>query len=359
MARLTPKLWSDLRYVWEHEPREGYSWLAKESGVNVSATAIRKAAKREGWRKVPEAAKRAPEEPDAPKTTPRRSRAQAAPSPDRTARTMAIRSIATAPELTDRERLFAVEYVKDFDAKRAARAAGYSQKTQPWQILKRERVQTAINEAVETRLMAKGLTGEDVLRIWTEIVLFDVNELVEFRRIPCECCYQQTDTPGMTLKRYSERKKEHDRIRAALLRQNPENDIGEFPSARTFAFIDPNGYPDPDCPVCHGLGEPFVVMKDTRNLSPVARLMYEGVKQSKDGFEMLMFSKERALENLAKALGVFRDKEEEKAAAFPDEEKLDELYNSIMAASRERDRQLRINRGIEDAEDWGCTPEEA
>ena len=46
----------------------------------------------------------------------------------------------------------------------------------------------------------------------------------------------------------------------------------------------------------------------TRTLSPQARVLYAGVKQTKDGLEIKMHDQQKALENVARHLGMFQDK---------------------------------------------------
>ena len=47
---------------------------------------------------------------------------------------------------------------------------------------------------------------------------------------------------------------------------------------------------------------------DTRRLQGAARRLYAGLKQSKDGLQVLMADREKALENVARHLGMFNDK---------------------------------------------------
>ncbi len=47
---------------------------------------------------------------------------------------------------------------------------------------------------------------------------------------------------------------------------------------------------------------------DTRSLQGAARRLYAGLKQGKDGLQVLMADREKALENVARHLGMFNDK---------------------------------------------------
>lgn len=90
---------------------------------------------------------------------------------------------------------------------------------------------------------------------------------------------------------------------------------------------DPRKDPSMDCRECFGQGEEFVFPKDTRDLSPAAKLLYAGVKKTEKGFEIKMQSQQVALENVAKHLGMFTVKVEHDMA--------DNLADRLRAA-RER-----------------------
>lgn len=74
--------------------------------------------------------------------------------------------------------------------------------------------------------------------------------------------------------------------------------------------------PNRDCQECFGEGIGTAHFKDTRDLSPAARSLYAGVKQTKDGFQMLLIDKMAGLEKVFKHLGLYRVDNEQKADAF-------------------------------------------
>ena len=65
---------------------------------------------------------------------------------------------------------------------------------------------------------------------------------------------------------------------------------------------------DPDgeikCPECGGDGVPFVWFADTRTLTGAARLLYAGVKRTRNGMEILTRNQDDALKNVAAYLGM-------------------------------------------------------
>ena len=69
--------------------------------------------------------------------------------------------------------------------------------------------------------------------------------------------------------------------------------------------FDPRRPPIDDCPECFGRGQGRTIVHDTRNLSPAAASLYAGVKQTKDGLQVLMHDQAAARDRLERHLGVF------------------------------------------------------
>ncbi len=66
--------------------------------------------------------------------------------------------------------------------------------------------------------------------------------------------------------------------------------------------------PNPDCPECDGLGVTYTHITDTWDLSPAARRLYDGTRQTQHGIEVKTQDRAAALERLAKHLGLFTAK---------------------------------------------------
>lgn len=72
--------------------------------------------------------------------------------------------------------------------------------------------------------------------------------------------------------------------------------------------FDPKVQPDLNCPHCFGKGVTQVIVRDTTRLSPAARKLYKGAKQSKTGeIEILMHDQAAARDRLYRALGAYKD----------------------------------------------------
>lgn len=65
--------------------------------------------------------------------------------------------------------------------------------------------------------------------------------------------------------------------------------------------------PNEACPQCEGAGVPYVRYIDTARLSPAARMVYQGVKITKQGRETLFISKEKLKDWQVRLRGGFKD----------------------------------------------------
>lgn len=170
-------------------------------------------------------------------------------------------------QLTPKEARFVDEYLVDLNATQAAERAGYSKRTAGRQghlVMHREPVARAIAARMKRRAERVEIDQDWVLRKWIAIVEADESELVQYLRDPCPDCWGD----------------EHaDEI-------------------------------DPNCHACHGRGRGRVIVTDTREMSEGAKALYAGVQVGKEGIRVSMHSKETALTNIARHLGMFPSKVE-------------------------------------------------
>jgi phage terminase small subunit len=183
-------------------------------------------------------------------------------------RPRAERAQKTGRVLTAREAAFVDEYLVDLNGSAAAARAGYAPghtRRQAVRLLALPEVQAAIAVAQDERAKRTRITQDMVLRHWEAIATVDVREIIEYRRSSCLKCWP-----------------EHERVE----RINPE------------------------CRHClgDGHGRPFI--HDTRTLSPGAAKLYAGVQVGKDGIKALIEAREKAWENIARHLGMFKEKVE-------------------------------------------------
>lgn len=160
------------------------------------------------------------------------------------------------------------------------------------------------------RLLAEGVLSEfsvDAKRViseWAQIALADGSQITQVRRLNCRHCwgfrfhYQYTDAE------YAKESAQEFED-AAFEKRNTELDRfcggGGFRKTR-----DPN----PDCPECAGEGIEDVYIADFRKLPPALRKLIVGVKQTRNGLEVITRDQDGALRNLAQYLGLLVNKNE-------------------------------------------------
>lgn len=185
--------------------------------------------------------------------------------------------MAQPTKLAPMMQLFALEYIIDFNGKEAAIRAGYKPNyagQQAHRLLNDERVLLAITDAIAERKKRLFITQDQVVTMWWQIANADYNELSSVRRVACGYCYGDNIT------------------------MDDDDDARE---------IDPSREPNPDCGICRGEGSPHVHIADTSKLSPSAKLLYQGAKETKFGIEVQTADRMKALDNVARHLGMFKD----------------------------------------------------
>lgn len=193
---------------------------------------------------------------------------------------------------------FVAEYLIDGNAKEAAIRAGYSPKTaaqQGYRLTQRADIQAAIAEATAEYVKSCHITKDMVLLKWWQIANADYNELTQLRRLNCRYCW------GIDHE-YQWTPKEYERACAKAVEDNepePHNAGG--------IDYDRNKGANPDCPECSGHGIEHVYFADTTKLSAQAKLLFQGVKETKSGIEVMTADRMKALDNVARHLGMFKD----------------------------------------------------
>lgn len=154
------------------------------------------------------------------------------------------------------------------------------------------------------------LSVDWVLRQYMLIATADVNELIESRRVCCRHCYgidhkyQWKDANEWALELARVMDENEKRLKAWRGR------TGDPPTPAALPTFDGGGgfwatkEPVETCPECFGQGTQEVFVHDTRKLKGGARMLYAGVKQTRDGVQILTRNQDVALEVLAKYIGV-------------------------------------------------------
>lgn len=211
--------------------------------------------------------------------------------------------------MTDQMRAFAAQYVVDFNGKAAAIRAGYSDKTaaaQASRMLSRLDVQELVQKKMARVEERAEINGARVLQEAWGIVTANVNDLVEFRRRCCRHCY------GIDYS-YQRTAAEMSRDRASYLKKKNQEIAKDPKLAAVYEDFDEQGgigydarkMPNQDCTNCWGDGVGDAFFKPTANLSPAARALYAGVKQTKEGYQMLLLDKNASMDKLFRHLGLY------------------------------------------------------
>lgn len=211
--------------------------------------------------------------------------------------------------LNEMQAAFVREYLIDLNCTQAAIRAGYSPKTaysQGQRLLKSVEIRASIDAAMEKRAVRTQISADDVLRELIGIATADTNELVEHRLCCCRFCWGDGNRYQRTPAEMERDRSEH---AVAALEAQAKGTSAPPP----FDEQGGNAYnatypPNPRCPECFGEGVSRPVFKDTRLASPGARSLYAGVKVTKEGMEVKVHSKDKALELLGRHLAMWNDK---------------------------------------------------
>ncbi len=221
----------------------------------------------------------------------------------------AARKPKVAGTLTTQQALFVSEYMRDLNGSQAAIRAGYSARTAAqiaYDLLSRVHVQAAIDKAMAERAEKVAVSQEQVLRELVGIAMADTNELVEHRIGCCRFCHGAGNLYQRTPAEMARDRAEHEQAsRDALAKGGTA--LPPFDEAGGTGF-NATLPPNPDCPECFGQGQSRPVFKDTRLASPGAKSLYAGFKQTKDGMEIKLHPKDKALELLGRHLAMWNDK---------------------------------------------------
>ncbi|MBP2230811.1 hypothetical protein J2847_004120 [Azospirillum agricola] len=213
--------------------------------------------------------------------------------------------------LTPKKAQFAQEYLVDLNATRAATAAGYSARTakaQGARLLTDVDVQAAIQAGQAKRSERTAITADRVLVELWGMATADTNELVEHRVCCCRFCWGKGHLYQRTPNEMRQARAAYERDLKAAQKQEPPPDlIPPFDEAGGEGF-NATREPHPNCPECFGEGHSRPVFRDSTTASAGAKALYAGVKTTRDGLEMKLHPKDKALELLGRHLGMWNDK---------------------------------------------------
>jgi hypothetical protein len=145
------------------------------------------------------------------------------------------------------------------------------------------------------------MTAEDVIREIALVATADQRELTEHYRGACRHCH------GIEF-RYQRRPSEYQRDFEKYLKtsEGRADPFGvNFPLEGGVGFST-RKEPNPECPECDGNGVSYEIFKDTRNLSPGAARLFDGVERTKDGLKIKSRDRGKYLDMAAQHLGIVK-----------------------------------------------------
>lgn len=168
-------------------------------------------------------------------------------------------------------------------------------------LVARPEVQAEIQRLIEKAGVAAGVTPRRVIEKLAAIAFADARDLVAHEYFNCRHCW------GADFKRQVTQSEIDKAIAYALQtaqRSKRKYIEPEFPGG--LGWDEWEG-PNPECPECSGRGVARVVINDTRAFSAQAAALYAGVKETKNGTELIMHSQIDAIKALAVMFGITPD----------------------------------------------------
>jgi phage terminase small subunit len=281
-----------------------------------------------------------------------------------------VRAKPARPILTPQESRFVDEYTLDTDGDAAAERAGYPADRGNF-LLTRPKIRAAIEIALRYRADKNRVKQDFVLQRWLQVLRADPRELVEHWRVPCRNCWGSDHGHQYTDVELRRELQQHlaKQLKLPEAKRVAFDDSGgggytinKMPMRGPdwIAFVQENarvsGVPlfgfeansDHSCPHCFGHGLPHTIVHDTRYLSPDAALLFQGIKHTRDGPDILIRDRGETEQLVARHMGYFVER---KLVLVADATKMteEELRLAIAEAETERDQLLEYSGTSEQA----------
>lgn len=216
-----------------------------------------------------------------------------------------------AAPLTATQQAFVEHYLRYRNATQAYKFASdkpdvayQTAATEGARLLRDERVQAAIRFGAKEAFRDTSASVGWLLQRFLDIATADPRELIGLK-VGC-CRYCHGDGFG-----YQWREREFleacDKAEAYNRDRKPGTPAEPLPDIAGGLAFNATLQPHPDCPQCHGEGVERFVPRDTDRLSDQALLLYGGVKVKRDGYEIVIADRSKALENVGKIMGAFTE----------------------------------------------------
>ncbi len=225
----------------------------------------------------------------------------------------ADRKLTRAQITAENHRLFALEYLKDFNGKQAAIRAGYSERSaaqQASRLLTHDNVQKILQAAIEARQARAADEGDKALDMVQAVAEADPNALVEMRRGCCRFCHGQGGQYQFTREEQRQAMEKHEAAQVKYDAARQGTNLESYPpfDIKGGTGFNPNLPPNAECTECFGEGQVRTFIKDTRELTPAERRLFAGIKETQHGIELKVNSQDKARELLMRHHGLLNDK---------------------------------------------------
>lgn len=173
-------------------------------------------------------------------------------------------------------------------------------------LIRTDKVASMIDQGRQAIIDRIAAQRADLAAIWESTMVADRNEISELRIIPCRYCWGIDNKYQETPSEHQKRRDAYDERALELSEMNP----GAWRRMRPFDERGGVGYtihrrPNPECAECFGVGKEMVVHKDTRDLSPEARMIYEGIGIKNGLPAVITRSRADIDDRLAKMRGIY------------------------------------------------------
>lgn len=207
-------------------------------------------------------------------------------------------------ELEPWQAVFVIEFAKTGNAAHSYRTAkphvvDSTVASKGWKLTHDDRISEAI------RIARRSLCGDilvearDIVREWALIAAADPSELIRPVHRCCRYCHGAEHAY-----QWKDEAEYAQACQSALEAVQGTDASPVVPDCSGGFGFNARALVAADCPACKGEGHLDVFVQDTDKLSTKGRKLYAGIKQTKDGIQVLMRDQEGALRNLAQYLGM-------------------------------------------------------
>lgn len=226
------------------------------------------------------------------------------------------RAVTRADEpLSEKEKLFVLEYLKDFNGSRAASAVGIARATCGWwasNVIKKPNVLVAIHDELQRRRRECEIQAAEVISYHMDAANADPRKLTPFVVGACRYCWGEDHEYQHTRGEMRERLRSHqlkypDPKKRPMLDTKGGDGFDRLRDPMRGPRWEDKANSDHDCPECQGIGLVVVLPPDLNQLSRGELLIYGGIKINKDGsYEVRLNPRLPHMDRVTELVGLVR-----------------------------------------------------